>query len=67
MESKRMKAAIVRNKALVSPSDCQIHPKYQATRPPTSQAEGCVCQQIYDVTLSSQPIMYFQRDPGDET
>ena len=26
---------------------CPIHPDYQATRPPTSTAPGCVCVEVY--------------------
>lgn len=51
-----MKPAIVVNKALVTKSDCPIHPKYQALRPPTAKSDGCVCQNIYDMNHPRQEV-----------
>lgn len=34
-------------KALKLASDCPVHPKYQALRPPRSKVAGCVCAEIY--------------------
>ena len=34
-------------KSLILASDCPIHPKYQALRPPRSKKAGCVCAEIY--------------------
>ena len=39
--------AIFEGKALRIPSDCPIHPKYQALRPPRSEKAGCGCAAIY--------------------
>jgi hypothetical protein len=52
-----MKPAIVVNKAVVSVSDCPLHPKYQALKPPTSSKDGCVCQTIYDMSHPRQEII----------
>lgn len=52
-----MKAAVVKNKAVVSVSDCPIHPKYQALQPPTSKKEGCVCQEIYNTNHPAQNVI----------
>lgn len=60
-----MKAAIVKDKALVTASDCSKHPKYQALRPPTSDCE--ICKQIYDMSHPRQIIVHINVDKGDET
>ena len=60
-----MKPAIVKDKALVTASDCPLHPKYQAIRPPSSNCE--TCKQIYDMSHPRQAIVHINVDPGDET
>lgn len=39
--------AVFEGKRLVFPSDCPVHPKYQALRPPRSEKPGCTCAEIY--------------------
>ena len=41
-------AAITMGKRLVVVSDCPIHPKYQALRPPRSEKPGCKCAEIWN-------------------
>ena len=40
-------AAIFAGKRLVFASTCELHPKYQALRPPRSKKAGCTCAEIY--------------------
>jgi hypothetical protein len=50
--------ALFDNKGLVLPSSCDLHPKYQALRPPRSEMKpGCTCAEIYSAkekTFGSQ-------------
>jgi hypothetical protein len=40
-------AAVFDGKRLVLVSSCELHPKYQALRPPRSKKAGCTCAEIY--------------------
>jgi hypothetical protein len=39
--------AVFNGKRLVLQSTCELHPKYQALRPPRSEKPGCTCAEIY--------------------